>query len=413
MKTIVLFLSQKEQTDLWVQALSPQGVRVEVIPEGSELIDRLEVVPDLILLDIGIKSKDGNTLQASNVGRWLKSQQINDRLVLINLKEEDHIKDAEKRWALRQGAVEVLPRLHSYNLTNQMETIAKLLGINLDYQALESIAVTPVVDQEITSFGSLSDANSYYDRAQKRLSQNNLTGALYDIERAIEMEDNVAEYFCLRAEILFQQGNADGALVDLDIALKINSRCKEAYYWKGMIRSSLGENQAAISEFDRAIKLDNKYSEAYNGRAIAKFNSGDERGAMQDYNQAIKINPNFDRAFNNRGLLLYAQGNNKAAIQDFTQAIKINPNFADAYYNRANIYNDEGNFSQAIVDYSEAIRCNVTFAQAYGNRGLAYYELDNLRQALLDTQKAAELFQQQGDEEGYQQALATYRQMKS
>ncbi len=413
MKTIVLLLSQIDQQELWLQLLASQGLSVTTVSPEEELIDRLETLPDLILLDLGIKSKDGNTLQASDVGRWLKSKQINDRLVLVNPKEEGQIKDMERRWALRQGAVEVLPRLDHYNLIEQGETIAKLLGINFDREAVKSLITLPAQDEEITSFGSLADANAYYERAKSRLLQNNLSGALYDIEKAIEMDESVPDYFCLRAQILFQEGLPDRALADLDIALQINRRYRDAYYWKGIIRSSLGENKTAIHEFDQAIKLDNKFSEAYNDRGLAKFSSGDERGAMQDYNQAIKLKPNFDRAFNNRGLLLYAQGNTKQAIQDFSQAIKINSNFADAYYNRGNVFNDNGDFEQAIKDYTEAIRCNPEFAEAYGNRGLAYFEIDNYRQALLDTQKAAELFQKQGNEAGYQQALATYRQMQS
>ncbi len=413
MKTIVLFLSQPDQGDLWQRVLASQGLQVRNVPPEAELIDQLQPIPDLILLDMGIKSQDGNNLQASNVGRWLKSQNINDRLVFINPKEETHIKDLEKRWAVRQGAVEVLPRLHEYNILEQIEVVCNLLGISPDREVLKSIVCLPEPDVDVSSFGSLSDANSYYLRAQNQLEHQNLRGALYDIERAIEMDGEVPEYFCLRGQIMFKQGAIDAAIVDLDIALKKDSRYQEAYYWKGVIRSSLGENQAAIAEFDRAIKLDNKSAQAYNGRALAKFNSGDQRGAMQDYNQAIKINPNFDQAFNNRGLLLYEQGNTKGAIQDFSQAIKINPSFADAYYNRGNIYSDLGDFKLAIDDYSAAIKYNPTFAQAYGNRGLAYYEIDELRQALLDTQKAAELFQQQGDQDSYKQALETYRQMKS
>ncbi len=413
MKTIVLFLSQPDQIELWRQALVSQKLEVRIIPADAELADRLEPLPDLILLDMGIKSQDGNNLQASNVGRLLKSKQIDNRLVFINLKEEGNIKDLEKRWAIRQGAIEVLPRLSNYNLMAQMEIVAQLLSIELDREALKPIISLPSEDDDVTSFGSLKDANAYYDRAKNRLAENNLTGALYDIEKAIEIDSKIPQYFCLRAEILFQQGLVDGALVDLDIALKIDPRCKEAYLEKGIIRSSLGENQAAINEFDRAIKLDNKYSEAYSSRGLARFNSGDERGAMQDFNQAVKLNPNFAQAYNNRGLLLYQQGNNKGAIQDFSQAIKLNPSFADAYYNRGNIFNDNGDFSQAIRDYSEAIKHKPNFAQAYGNRGLAYYESDDLRQALLDTQKAADLFQKQGDQEGYKQALETYRQMRA
>ncbi len=415
MKTIVLCLSQPEQVDLWQRAFSSQGgIKLEIIPPEADLLNYLASLPDLVLLDLGIKSADGSTLQASNVGRWLKSKGVTDRLILINVNEEGQIKDLEKRWALRQGAVEVLPRLTPANLLTQMDIIAHLLGINLDRKALEPLTTKgSTEDTDITSFGSLDSADSYCDRAKIRLQQNNLSGALYDIQKAIELDGKKAEYYCVRAQILFQQNMLDQALVDLDIALKIDSRCKEAYYYKGIIRSSLGENKVAVLEFDRAIKIDNRYSEAYNARGLAKFHMGDERGALQDYNNALKINPNLAVAYNNRGLLLQAQGNNKGAIQDFTKAITVDPTFADAYYNRGNVYSDNGEFSQAIADYTEAIKYKPNFPQAYGNRGLAYYEMDDIRQALLDTQEAAKLFQQQGDMDGYQQAMATYDQMRN
>ncbi|MCS6960272.1 MAG: tetratricopeptide repeat protein [Pseudanabaenaceae cyanobacterium SKYGB_i_bin29] len=414
MKTIVLCLSQPDQVDLWQRAFATQpNIRLTVVPAAAELLDYLEPLPDLILLDLGIKATDGTTLQASNVGRCLKSKGVTNRLVLINLKEEGQIKDLEKRWALRQGAVEVLPRLTPVNLLAHMDIIAHLLQMDIDRTALQPLATTAKVDTDISSFGSLDSAADYYDRAQTRLQQNNYSGALYDIQKAIELDNEKANYYSLRAQILFQQGIVDQALLDLDVALKIDPQYKEAYYYKGIIRSSLGENKVAVMEFDRAIKIDNRYSAAYNARGLAKFQTGDERGALQDYNYALKIDPNLASAYNNRGLLLQAQGNSKNAIQDFTKAIEVDPTFADAYYNRGNVYSDSGEFAKAIADYTEAIKYKPNFPQAYGNRGLAYYEMDNIRQALLDTQEAAKLFQQQGDMEGYQQALETYKQMKS
>jgi tetratricopeptide (TPR) repeat protein len=51
-------------------------------------------------------------------------------------------------------------------------------------------------------------------------------------------------------------------------------------------------------------------------------------------------------------------------------------------------------------------------AEAYGSRGLLSYELGNQPEALEDLQKAAQLFDQQGDRDAYQQTLDLIQQVQ-
>ncbi|NJR65726.1 MAG: tetratricopeptide repeat protein [Leptolyngbyaceae cyanobacterium CRU_2_3] len=105
-------------------------------------------------------------------------------------------------------------------------------------------------------------------------------------------------------------------------------------------------------------------------------------------------------------------GNLEQAIADLNRAIQIDPNNADAYYNRGKARTEQRDAAGAIADYTESIRLDPTLAGAYGNRGLLYAETGKPADAIADLQQAAQLFQQQGDRQSYQQTLFFIQQIQ-
>jgi len=143
-----------------------------------------------------------------------------------------------------------------------------------------------------------------------------------------------------------------------------------------------------------------------------KHKKGDYQGAVAAYNQAIALNPNLAGAYNNRGLARFYLGDKHGAVADFNEALRINPNLAEAYYNRGVVRSGLGDKQGAVADYNEALRINPNLALAYYNRGNARRELGDKQGAIQDLQKAADLFQQQGDKDNYERAINTLRKLQ-
>ncbi len=140
-------------------------------------------------------------------------------------------------------------------------------------------------------------------------------------------------------------------------------------------------------------------AEAYYFRALTNLDRGDGWEAIADFNRALQLNPNnAPEIYFNMGIarsllvnpLEATRGPNP--IADYTKAIELNAGYADAYYNRANAY------------YQSSI--------AYSRRGDLQKAYEQFENAMADLNKAAELYQQGGRVEAYEDALKTMERLK-
>lgn len=149
----------------------------------------------------------------------------------------------------------------------------------------------------------------------------------------------------------------------------------------GMNQSDLKVDNSATAPGPVSFSLTNpKDSYSYYLRGLSHLDEGDAWEAIQDFNKSVSMNPKNAEAYFNMGIarVLLTQLLDPeigpvrvgSPIEAYTQAIQINPGYADAYY----------------------------------NRGLAYLDVGNKVKALEDLQKAAQLYQQGGRTDAYQEA---------
>lgn len=143
-KAVLMMHIDEEQGRLWQTALATQQLEVTWENIQFDLVQYLEKcdrqrLPDLLLMDMALKSSTSQTLQSSSVCQWINKQQVDIKVVLFNPRQ-DRIKDIEHSWALRRGAADVLPRLSPENLMAEVARVTALIGCSLISQPLEKIA---------------------------------------------------------------------------------------------------------------------------------------------------------------------------------------------------------------------------------------------------------------------------------
>ncbi len=143
--SVVIAQISEEQEKLWQAVLESQGLEVTVKSPQDDITQYLKelkqtgrVLPDLILMDMGITTSDSSSLQAVGVCRWCTENKVNTKVILNNSKQ-DQILPLKRRWATRLGAVDLLPRLFSENLTTTVERVAEVVGFTVSLPNLQQV----------------------------------------------------------------------------------------------------------------------------------------------------------------------------------------------------------------------------------------------------------------------------------
>jgi tetratricopeptide (TPR) repeat protein/serine/threonine protein kinase len=203
---------------------------------------------------------------------------------------------------------------------------------------------------------------------------NHEAAALRAYDTAIQLDDQVAEAFCARGDLLSLQKEYAKAIKDYTRAIALDQKIATTFNSRGHARYLNEEFQAAIDDYDSAIKLKPDYAVAIHNRGNAWSALGKYDKALGDYNTAILLNTKDPSAYSNRGLAWYQIKDYEKAIDDYTTAISLKPNFlAHVYRYRGDAYKEqalkEGKaYDKALKDYAEAIKIDKNYIYSYMNR---------------------------------------------
>jgi tetratricopeptide (TPR) repeat protein len=175
-----------------------------------------------------------------------------------------------------------------------------------------------------------------------------------------------------------KRGDYQGAITDYNQALKLSPNNSDAFYQRGRAYSNQKNYQAALEDFNQVIRLSPKNSFAYAFRGHLRVQLGDFQGGIADGNQAIRLEPKSGAGYVVRGAGRFFLKDQQGALADFDRLIKLLPDNPRAYIVRANARKSSGDKQGALADY----------------------------------QKAAALFKQQGDENGYQSAVSEIKELQ-
>ena len=203
--------------------------------------------------------------------------------------------------------------------------------------------------------------------------------AAADLDHTVTLNQNFLRAYMPRAEIRLYQKNVEGAIADLDAADRLAAKQAD-------LRFGLAEGYEAVNRLPRAIAqydlwiqnhpVDSKMPIALGARCRDRALANEDLAAgLSDCNRALSLtnkkSPYYGRLSESRGLLELRQANYERAVADFDAALKTMPKSAFALYGRGVAKTRKNKAAEGEADMAEAVKLSPHIAAQFSARGLA------------------------------------------
>jgi WD40 repeat protein/tetratricopeptide (TPR) repeat protein len=299
-------------------------------------------------------------------------------------------------------------------------------------------------------FAKQNVARQVYNRAVDKHEDKDMQGAIADLNRVLQIQDDDADALSLRAYINYELGNFQQAIIDCESTIKASSSQSLAYYVQGKIYAIEEDEISAFESYTKAIESSPKWSDVYYDRANILTNWERWEEALEDYTKALTIgfmfvphlakqqhmvgmfsqgekpwrlrigNPSANfmtaDAYAQRGWCLFQLGNLSEAFRSYEISIKADKEYYQVYCYLGVFYKQQKSYRQAIEVYNLALKGEEQEekkAKIYYELALVRAEVPDYRGAIADLQFAANLYQKQENELEYQKVMETINQFRA
>lgn len=114
-------------------------------------------------------------------------------------------------------------------------------------------------------------ADTYFYLAELYKINMNYDVALTFAIKALELDEQNANYLLMAAELCYLQKEYDEAFLIINKAIVASSFKKELYYWRALIFIKFDKPQMAISDLNKGIAINEHYADAYRLRGHCKM----------------------------------------------------------------------------------------------------------------------------------------------
>lgn len=209
-------------------------------------------------------------------------------------------------------------------------------------EALETLS--GVIDR-LTAAGTAADAPLLAEALRARgtayFCLRNLHDACRDFTAAVKSDPSSAlGFFDLGVVTALMENGAPTAMKCYNRALELDDSMADCYYNRGNLHDSLGEYEEAIADFTKAIELVPEMTAAWNNRGNARMELADYAGALADFEEVIRLNPERENAYTNRGYVREVLGDTDGALADYNRTLEKRPNDPIALANRRRLLSD-------------------------------------------------------------------------
>jgi tetratricopeptide (TPR) repeat protein len=197
-------------------------------------------------------------------------------------------------------------------------------------------------------------ADELVKRANEKLIERDLAGALADLDRAVELDPGSALAWGGRGYVKQVIGDLRGAIADYGESIARDDTIAKPWRLRGQLRGDQHDFDGALSDLSRAIALDGQSAMDYQNRGFVRMQLNDLQGALADEDRAIELEPTLESAWVLRGVFRWAARDREAGLADLDHALALNPKNLDALVHRALAFAEIGESARAARDLATA-----------------------------------------------------------
>ena len=160
--------------------------------------------------------------------------------------------------------------------------------------------------------------------------------ALENINKAMELDPNDADYVSTKADLLYDMGKGQESIAAYDEYIKVNPEYYGGYYRRGFLKDNLGDVDGAIEDYSTSIVLNPDFAYTYLGRADMYKLKGEEEAARKDYQMVIALDSIVGES--NCAQYAYLGLGDVEKAKSFEYAILANSASAGNYYDAACLF---------------------------------------------------------------------------
>lgn len=132
-------------------------------------------------------------------------------------------------------------------------------------------------------------AQKQYQLALELLKSGKFEEALQEVNKALEILPDQADFLSERGVIYFHLRKLDLALIDLNRAQELQPQNPYRYSSRAFLKDHIGDIQGAISDYQKAIELDPEDAIAYNNLGLLEEKLGYQERAKQNFKKADEL----------------------------------------------------------------------------------------------------------------------------
>lgn len=207
-------------------------------------------------------------------------------------------------------------------------------------------------------------AETYLDRGKTRYKRENYRAALEDLNKAINLNTDSAEYYYWRSQIHSKLEEYDAAASDIALARLLapwdeSILSERDWLADKMIRlgyelNRAGKQQAAIEKFSAALSLDPTRADAYYRKAKTQIKLNKLDPALNNVKLAIEYDPHSFGYYQLLDWILAQRKDWDQIISYWDRYIALRPDDDAAYVERGGAYYHKGDMHAAVADAKTA-----------------------------------------------------------